>query len=202
MKEERKYAIIVTLIAVLLCALTIFVGVKICDLINERDALKERVSDIATTEEPTEEEFSGLVEIPINATFDTADLTFVEESTNGVGDKVKVYKDKDGNEFTVNEEGRLIRTMSKPGAWSEDAAMDADALLDIAHAYMVDTYGADFEPFAHSATHRNRTTEDHQSFIIEYRNATEDQFYFICIWDNGVVLWSQFSNTTDVQTAE
>ena len=202
MKEERKYAVIVTLIAVLLCTLTIFVGVKICDLINERDALKERVSDIVTTEEPTEEEFSGLVEIPTDATFDTADLTFVEESTNGVGDKVKVYKDKDGNEFTVNEEGRLIRTMSKPGAWSEDAAMDADALLDVAHAYMVDTYGADFAPFAYTATHRNRTTDNHQSYIIEYRNATEDQFYFICIWDNGVVLWSQFSNTTDVQTAE
>lgn len=202
MKEERKYAVIVTLIAVLLCALTIFVGVKICDLINERDALKERVSDIATTEEPTEEESSGLVEIPTDATFDTADLTFVEESTNGVGEKVKVYKDKDGNEFTVNEEGRLIRTMSKPGVWSEDAAMDADALLDVAHAYMVDTYGDDFTPFAYTDTHRNRTTDDHQSFIIEYRNATEDQFYFICIWDNGVVLWSQFSNTTDVQTAE
>lgn len=202
MKEERKYAVIVTLIAVLLCALTIFVGVKICDLINERDALKERVSDIVTTEEPTEEESSGLVEIPTDATFDTADLTFVEESTNGVGDKVKVYKDKDSNEFTVNEEGRLIRTMSKPGAWSEDAAMDADALLDVAHAYMVDTYGADFAPFAYTATHRNRTTDNHQSYIIEYRNATEDQFYFICIWDNGVVLWSQFSNTTDVQTAE
>ena len=202
MKEERKYAVIVTLIAVLLCALTIFVGVKICDLINERDALKERVSDIVTTEEPTEEESSGLVEIPTDATFDTADLTFVEESTNGVGDKVKVYKDKDGNEFTVNEEGRLIRTMSKPGAWSEDAAMDADALLDVAHAYMVDTYGDDFTPFAYTATHRNRTTDNHQSFIIEYRNATEDQFYFICIWDNGVVLWSQFSNTIDVQTAE
>lgn len=62
MKEERKYAVIVTLIAVLLCALTIFVGVKICDLINERDALKEQVSDIVTTEEPTEEESSGLVE--------------------------------------------------------------------------------------------------------------------------------------------
>lgn len=202
MKEERKYAVIVTLIAVLLCALTIFVGVKICDLINERDALKERVSDIVTTEEPTEEESSGLVEIPTDATFDTADLTFVEESTNGVGDKVKVYKDKDGNEFTANEEGRLIRTMSKPGAWSEDAAMDADALLDVAHAYMADTYGDDFTPFAYTATHRNRTTDDHQSYIIEYRNATEDQFYFICIWDNGVVLWSQFSNTTDVQTAE
>lgn len=202
MKEERKYAVIVTLIAVLLCALTIFVGVKICDLINERDALKERVSDIATTEEPTEEESSGLVEIPTDATFDTADLTFVEESTNGVGDKVKVYKDKDGNEFTVNEEGRLIRTMSEPGAWSEDAAMDADALRDVAHAYMADTYGDDFTPFAYTATHRNRTTDDHQSYIIEYRNATEDQFYFICIWDNGVVLWSQFSNTTDVQTAE
>lgn len=202
MKEERKYAIIVTLIAVLLCALTIFVGVKICDLINERDALKERVSDIATTEEPTEEEFSGLVEIPTDTTFDTADLTLVEERTNGVGDKVKVYKDKDGNEFTVNEEGRLIRTMSKPGAWSEDAAMDADALLDVAHAYMANTYGDDFTTFAYTATHRNRTTDDHQSYIIEYRNATEDQFYFICIWDNGVVLWSQFSNTTDVQTAE
>lgn len=202
MKEERKYAVIVTLIAVLLCALTIFVGVKICDLINERDALKERVSDIVTTEEPTEEEFSGLVEIPTDTTFDTADLTFVEESTNGVGDKVKVYKDKDGDEFTVNEEGRLIRTMSKPGAWSEDAAMDADALLDVAHAYMADTYGDDFTPFAYTATHRNRTTDNHQSYIIEYRNVTEDQFYFICIWDNGVVLWSQFSNTTDVQTAE
>lgn len=202
MKEERKYAVIVTLIAVLLCALTIFVGVKICDLINERDALKEQVSDIVTTEEPTEEESSGLVEIPTDATFDTADLTFVEESTNSVGDKVKVYKDKDGNEFTANEEGRLIRTMSKPGAWSEDTAMDADALLDVAHAYMVDTYGADFEPFDYTATHRNRTTDNHQSFIIEYRNATEDQFYFICIWDNGVVLWSQFSNTADVQTAE
>lgn len=202
MKEERKYAVIVTLIAVLLCALTIFVGVKICDLINERDALKEQVSDIVTTEEPTEEESSGLVGIPTDATFDTADLTFVEESTNGVGDKVKVYKDKDDNEFTANEEGRLIRTMSKPGAWSEDTAMDADALLDVAHAYMVDTYGADFEPFAYTATHRNRTTGNHQSFIIEYRNATEDQFYFICIWDNGVVLWSQFSNTADVQTAE
>lgn len=197
MKEERKYAVIVTAIAVLLCALTIFVGVKICELINERDALKEQVSDIATTEES-----SGPVEIPTDTTFNTADLTFVEESTNGVGEKVKVYKDKDGNEFTVNEEGRLIRTMSKPGAWSEDAAMDADALLDVAHAYMVDTYGADFEPFAYTATHRNRTTDDHQSYIIEYRNATEDQFYFICIWDNGVVLWSQFSNTTDVQTAE
>ncbi len=202
MKEERRYAVIVTLIAVLLCALTIFVGVKICDLINERDALKERVSDIVTTEEPTEEESSGLVEIPTDTTFDTADLTFVEESTNGVGDKVKVYKDKDDNEFTVNEEGRLIRTMSKPGAWSDDAAMDADALLDVAHAYMVDTYGADFAPFAYTATHRNRTTDNHQSFIIEYRNAAEDQFYFICIWDNGVVLWSQFSNTADVQTAE
>ncbi len=202
MKEERKYAVIVTAIAVLLCALTIFVGVKICELINERDALKEQVPDIATTEEPTEEESSGLVEIPTDTTFDTADLTFVEESANGVGDKAKVYKDKDGNEFTVNEEGRLIRTMSKPGAWSEDTAMDADTLLDVAHAYMADTYGADFEPFAYTATHRNRTTDDHQSYIIEYRNATEDQFYFICIWDNGVVLWSQFSNTTDVQTAE
>ena len=202
MKEERKYAVIVTLIAVLLCALTIFVGVKICDLINERDALKERTSDIATTEEPTEEESSGLVEIPTDATFDTADVTFVEERTNGVGEKVKVYKDKDGNEFTVNEESRLIRTMSKPGVWSEDAAMDADALLDVAHAYMADTYGDDFTPFAYTATHRNRTTDNHQSYIIEYRNATEDQFYFICIWDNGVVLWSQFSNTTDVQTAE
>mgnify|MGYP004716596899 CR=1 FL=1 len=201
MKEERKYAVIVTVIAVLLCALTIFVGVKICELINERDALKEQVSDIATTEEPTEES-SGLVEIPTDTTFDTAELTFVEESTNGVGEKVKVYKDKDSNEFTVNEEGRLIRTMSKPGAWSEDAAMDADALLDVAHAYMVDTYGADFAPFAYTATHRNRTTDDHQSYIIEYRNATEDQFYFVCIWDNGVVLWSQFSNTADVQTAE
>lgn len=202
MKEERKYAVIVTLIAVLLCALTIFVGVKICDLINERDALKERASDIVTTEEPTEEEFSGLVEIPTDTTFDTADLTFVEENTNGVGDKVKVYKDKDGNEFTVNEEDRLVRTMSKPGAWSEDAAMDADALLDVAHAYMVDTYGADFAPFAYAATHSNRTTDDHKSYIIEYRNATENQFYFICIWDNGVVLWSQFSDTADVQTAE
>ena len=202
MKEERKYAVIVTLIAVLLCALTIFVGVKICDLINERDALKERVSDIVTTEEPTEEESSGLVEIPTDTIFDTADLTFVEESTNGVGEKVKVYKDKDDNEFTVNEEGRLIRTMSKPGAWSEDATMDADALLDVAHAYMANTYGDDFTPFVYTATHRNRTTDNHQSYIIEYRNATEDQFYFICIWDNGVVLWSQFSNTTDVQTAE
>lgn len=201
MKEERKYAVIVTLISVLLCALTIFVGVKICELINERDALKEQVSDIATTEEPTEES-SGLVEIPIDATFDTAELTFMEESTNGVGEKVRVYKDKDGNEFTVDEEGRLIRTMSKPGTWSEDAAMDADALLDVAHAYMVDTYGADFAPFAYTATHRNRTTDDHKSYIIEYRNATEDQFYFVCIWDNGVVLWSQFSNTADVQTAE
>lgn len=197
MKEERKYAVIVTAIAVLLCALTIFVGVKICELINERDALKEQVSDIVTTEES-----SGLVEIPTDTTFNTAELTFVEESTNGVGEKTKVYKDKDGNEFAVNEEGRLIRTMSKPGAWSEDAAMDADALLDVAHAYMVDTYGADFAPFAYAATHRNRTTDNHQSYIIEYRNASENQFYFVCIWDNGVVLWSQFSNTTDVQTVE
>ena len=202
MKEETKYAVIVTLLAVLLCALTIFVGIKICDLINERNALKEHVSDIATTEDSTMEEFTSIVEVQTDDTFDTDEMTFVEEITNGVGEKAKVYKDKDGNEFTFSEDGRLIRTMSNTDAYSEDAAMDVDDLLDIAHAYMVDTYGADFEPFTYAATHNNMTTDDKKSYIIEYRNATEDQFYFICIYDNGVVLWSQFSDTSDVQIVE
>ena len=202
MKEETKYAVIVTLLAVLLCALTIFVGIKICDLINERDALKEHVSDIATTEDSTKEEFTSIVEVQTDDTFDTDEMTFVEEITNGVGEKVKVYKDKDGNEFTFNEDGRLIRTMSRPGAMGKDVAMDVDDLLDIAHAYMVDTYGADFAPFTYAAIHNNMTTDDKKSYIIEYRNATEDQFYFICIYDNGVVLWSQFSDTSDVQIVE
>ena len=202
MKEETKYAVIVTLLAVLLCALTIFVGVKICDLINERNALKEYVSDIATTEDSTKEESTSIVEVQTDDTFDTDEMTFVEEITNGVGEKAKVYKDKDGNEFTFNEEGRIIRTMSNPDACSKDAAVDVDDLLDIAHAYMVDTYGADFEPFTYAATHNNMTTDDKKSYIIEYRNATEDQFYFICIYDNGAVLWSQFSDTSDAQIIE
>ena len=202
MKEETKYAVIVTLLAVLLCALTIFVGIKICDLINKRDALKEHVSDIATTEDSTKEEFTSIVEVQTDDTFDTDEMTFVEEITNGVGEKANVYKDKDGNEFTFSENGRLIRTMSNPDACSEDVAMDVDDLLDIAHAYMVDTYGADFAPFTYAATHNNMTTDDKKSYIIEYRNATEDQFYFICIYDNGVVLWSQFSDTSDVQIVE
>ena len=202
MKEETKYAVIVTLLAVLLCALTIFVGIKICDLINERNALKEHVSDIATTEDLTKEEFTSIVEVQTDDTLDTDEMTFVEEITNGVGEKAKVYKDKDGNEFTFNEDGRLIRTMSRPGAMGKDVAMDVDDLLDIAHAYMVDTYGADFATFTYAATHNNMTTDDKKSYIIEYRNATEDQFYFICIYDNGVVLWSQFSDTSDVQIVE
>lgn len=202
MKEETKYAVIVTLLAVLLCALTIFVGVKICDLINERDALKEYVSDIATTEDSTKEEFTSIVEVPTDTMFNTDEMTFVEEITNGVGEKANVYKDKDGNEFTFNEEGRLIRTMSNPDACSEDTSMDVDVILDIAHAYMVDTYGADFAPFTYAATHNNMATDDKKSYIIEYRNATEDQFYFICIYDNGVVLWSQFSDTSDIQIVE
>ena len=202
MKEETKYAVIVTLLAILLCAMTIFVGVKICDIINERDALKKQESDITTIEDTTKEEFSDTVEITTDATFNTDEMTFVEEITNGVGEKAKVYKDKDGNEFTFSEDGRLIRTMSNTDAYSEDAAMDVDDLLDIAHAYMVDTYGADFEPFTYAATHNNMTTDDKKSYIIEYRNATEDQFYFICIYDNGVVLWSQFSDTSDVQIVE
>ena len=202
MKEETKYVVIVTLLAVLLCAMTIFVGIKICDLINERDALKKQESDITTIEDITKEEFSETVEITTDAIFNTNEMTFVEEITNGVGEKAKVYKDKDGNEFTFNEEGRLIRTMSNPDACSEDTAMDVDDLLDIAHAYMVDTYGAYFKPFTYAATHNNMTTDDKKSYIIEYRNATEDQFYFICIYDNGVVLWSQFSDTSDVQIVE
>lgn len=202
MKEETKYAVIVTLLAVLLCGLTIFVGIKICDLINERNALKEYVSDSATTEDSTSEEFTSIVEVQTDETFNTDELTFVEEITNGVGEKAKVYKDKDGNEFTFNEEGRLIRTMSNHDTCSEDTSMDVDDLLDIAHAYMVDTYGADFEPFTYAATHNNMTTDDHKSYIIEYRNAAEDQFYFICIYDNGAVLWSQFSDTSDAQIIE
>ena len=202
MKEETKYAVIVTLLAVLLCALTIFVGIKICDLINERDALKEHVSDIATTEDSTKEEFTSIVEVQTDDTLDTDEMTFVEEITNGVGEKANVYKDKDGNEFTFNEDGRLIRTMSNTDACSEDAAMDLDDLLDIAHSYMVDTYGADFAPFTYAAIHNNMTTDDNKSYIIEYRNAAEDQFYFICIYDNGIVLWSQFSDTSDVQIVE
>ena len=202
MKEETKYVVIVTLLAVLLCALTIFVGIKICDLINERNALKEYVPDSATTEDSTSEEFTSIVEVPTDNMFNIDEMTFVEEITNGVGEKAKVYKDKDGNEFTFSENGRLIRTMSNPDACSEDTAMDVDDLLDIAHAYMVDTYGADFESFAYTAIHNNMTTYDNKSYIIEYRNATEDQFYFICIYDNGVVLWSQFSDTADVNTVE
>ena len=202
MKEETKYVVIVTLLAVLLCGLTIFVGIKICDIINERDSLKEQVSDIATTEDSTKEEFTSIVEVQTDDTFDTDEMTFVEEITNGVGEKAKVYKDKDGNEFTFNEEGRLIRTMSRPGAMGKDVAMDVEALLNVARVYMVDTYGADFESFAYAAIHNNRTTDDKKSYIIEYRNAAEDQFYFICIYDNGVVLWSQFSDTSDVQIVE
>ena len=202
MKEETKYVVIVTLLAVLLCALTIFVGIKICDLINERNALKEYVPDSATTEDSTSEEFTSIVEVPTDNMFNTDEMTFVEEITNGVGEKAKVYKDKDGNEFTVNEEGRLIRTMSRPGAMGKDVAMDVEALLNIARAYMIDTYGTDFESFAYAAIHSNRTTDDNKSYIIEYRNATEDQFYFVCIYDNGVVLWSQFSDTSDVQIVE
>ena len=202
MKEETKYAVIVTLLAVLLCALTIFVGIKICDLINERDALKEHVSDIATTEDSTKEEFTSIVEVQTDDTFNTDEMTFVEEITNGVGEKAKVYKDKDGNEFTFNEEGRLIRTMSRPGAMGKDVAMDVEALLNVARTYMIDTYGTDFESFAYAAIHNNMTTDDHKSYIIEYRNETEDQFYFICIYDNGAVLWSQFSDTSDVQIVE
>ena len=202
MKEETKYVVIVTLLAVLLCALTIFVGIKICDLINERNALKEYVPDSATTEDSTREEFTSIVEVQTDTMFNTDEMTFIEEITNGVGEKAKVYKDKDGNEFTFSEDGRLIRTMSNPDACSEDTAMDVDDLLDIAHSYMVDTYGADFESFAYAAIHNNMTTDDKKSYIIEYRNATEDQFYFICIYDNGVVLWSQFSDTSDVQIVE
>lgn len=202
MKEETKYVVIVTLLAVLLCCLTIFVGIKICDLINERNALKEHVPDIATTEDSTSEEFTSIVEVPTDTMFNTDEMTFVEEITNGVGEKDKVYKDKDGNEFTFSEDGRLIRTMSNPDACSEDTSMDVDVILDIAHAYMVDTYGADFESFAYAAIHNNMTTDDKKSYIIEYRNATEDQFYFVCIYDNGVVLWSQFSDTSDVQIVE
>ena len=202
MKEETKYAVIVTLLAVLLCALTIFVGIKICDLINKRDALKEHVSDIATTEDSTKEELAGIVEVQTDDTFNTDEMTFVEEITNGVGEKANVYKDKDGNEFTFREDGRLIRTMSRPGAMGKDVAMDVEALLNIARAYMIDTYGTDFESFAYTAIHSNMTTDGHKSYIIEYRNATEDQFYFICIYDNGIVLWSQFSDTSDVQIVE
>lgn len=202
MKEETKYVVIVTLLAVLLCALTIFVGIKICDLINERNALKEYVSDSSTTEDSTMEEFTSIVEVPTDNIFNIDEMTFVEEITNGVGEKAKVYKDKYGNEFTFSEDGRLIRTMSNPDTCSEDTAMDVDDLLDIAHSYMVDTYGADFESFAYAAIHNNMTTDDKKSYIIEYRNATEDQFYFVCIYDNGVVLWSQFSDTSDVQIVE
>ena len=202
MKEETKYVVIVTLLAVLLCALAIFVGIKICDLINERDALKEHMSDIATTEDSTKEEFTSILEVQTDTMFNTDEMTFVEEITNGVGEKAKVYKDKDGNEFTFSEEGRLIRTMSRPTAMGKDVAMDVEALLNIARAYMIDTYGTDFESFAYTAIHSNRTTDDNKSYIIEYRNATEDQFYFVCIYDNGVVLWSQFSDTSDVQIVE
>ena len=202
MKEETKYAVIVTLLAVLLCGLTIFVGIKICDLINERNALKEYVPDSATTEDLTNEELSSIVEVQTDNIFNIDEMTFVEEITNGVGEKAKVYKDKDGNEFTFNQEGRLIRTMSRPGAMGKDVAMDVEALLNIARSYMVDTYGADFESFAYAAIHNNMTTDDNKSYIIEYRNATEDQFYFICIYYNGVVLWSQFSDTSDVQIVE
>ena len=85
MKEETKYVVIVTLLAVLLCALTIFVGIKICDLINERNALKEYVPDSATTEDSTNEELSSIVEVQTDDIFDTDEMTFVEEITNGVG---------------------------------------------------------------------------------------------------------------------
>lgn len=201
MKQKNFIAILISVI-IILCAIGIFVSIKIVDLVKERIAIKENISDIADTGEMTNEELSGLVEIPTEATFNTDEMTFVEEITNGVGEKAKVYKDKYGNEFTVNEEGRLIRTMSNTDACSEDATMDVDDLLDIAHAYMVDTYGADFAPFTYAATHNNMTTDNKKSYIIEYRNATEDQFYFIYIYDNGVVLWSQFSDTSDVQIVE
>lgn len=202
MKEETKYVVIVTLLAVLLCAMTIFVGIKICDLINERNALKEYVPDSAMTEDSTSEEFTSIVEVPTDNIFNIDEMTFVEEITNGVGEKANVYKDKDGNEFTVNEEGRLIRTMSRHGAMGKDVAMDVEALLNVARAYMIDTYGTDFEQFAYAAIHSNMTTDGNKSYIIEYRNATEYQFYFVCIYDNGVVLWSQFSDTSDVQIVE
>lgn len=102
------------------------------------------MSDIATTEDSTKEEFTSIVEVPTDNTFNTDEMTFVEEITNGVGEKAKVYKDKDGNEFTFNEEGRLIRTMSRPRAMGKDVAMDVEALLNVARAYMIDTYGTDF----------------------------------------------------------
>ena len=202
MKEETKYVVIVTLLAVLLCAMTIFVGIKICDIINERDALKEQVSDIAATEDSTKEEFTSIVEVPADETFNTDEMTFVEESTNGVGEKAKVYKDKDGNAFTFSEDGRLIRTMSRPGAMGKDVAMDVDDLLDIAHAYMVDTYGADFESFAYAAIHNNMTTGAHKSYLIQYQPAPADPTFSICLYDKGLVLWSQFSDTSDVQIVE
>lgn len=200
--KQKNFIAILTSVIIILCAIGIFVSIKIVDLVKERIAIKDHVSDIAETGDQTNEEFSGLVEVPTEATFNTDAMTFVEEITNGIGDKVKVYKDKDNNEFTMNEDGRLIRTMSNPGALSEDAAMDADELLDVAYAYMSETYGADFAPFSYAETNINKTTENSQSYIIEYRNASEDQFYFICILDNGVVLWSQFSDTADVNTVE
>lgn len=200
--KQKNFIAILTSVIIILCAIGIFVGIKIVDLVKERIAIKDHVSDIAETGAQTNEELSGLVEIPTEETFNTDEMTFVEEITNGIGDKVKVYKDKDGNEFTFSEDGRLIRTMSRPGAMGKDVAMDVEALLNVARAYMIDTYGADFEPFAYTAIHSNMTTDGHKSYIIEYRNATEDQFYFVCIYDNGVLLWSQFSDTSDVQIVE
>lgn len=193
--KQRTFVAILTAVIVILCGLGVFVGVKVVGLIHERDSYKamlddkeKNTGDAQTTELNTKE----------NDGLNKKDLVFVSTDEDGG----ETYRDSEYNEYVFNATGTLVKTFAKPGAWSEDAAMDADALLDVAHAYMVDTYGADFAPFAYTATHSNRTTDDHKSYIIEYRNVTEDQFYFICIWDNGVVLWSQFSDTADVQTAE
>lgn len=114
--KKKSAAIITTLVAVILCGLAIYVGVRIVDIVKERDALKEAAS--AEAAESTE---TGLAKIPTaeeDAQPNTEALVFVEEETNDSGAKIKVYRDSEHNEYKYNEDGRLIGTMSNDGALS------------------------------------------------------------------------------------
>lgn len=188
--KTKAYAIIATLVAAILCGLTIYVGIRIVDLVKERDALKE-----AASAEATESKASGLVEIPTDeeTQTETEELVFVEEQTNDSGEKVKEYRDSEHNTYKYNEDGRLIGTMSKPGAWSDAEALPDGELRAIATNYMREHYGSDFDGYIFTAKHNGRSTDKHRAYVLEYESAEKSGLYIIHIWDNGIVIWSQYN---------
>lgn len=143
--------------------------------------------------EPKESKTEVETTIQTGDIFNKKSLEFLSTDEDGN----ETYRDAEYNEFVYDASETLIKTMAKPGAWSDAEALNDEGLEKAAQKYLEKYYTDTFDDVKLVDKQKARTNDTNVSYILTFER--EDGATFrISIWDNGVVNWSEYSKVNKI----